>query len=122
MVLRLPRFLGITEQRLARTESWFARRGDGTVLLARLVPGVRTVVSIPAGTLRMPMGRFLLSTAVGSLAWNSGLIALGTALATSWQTVLGAVVSSVSTYAVAAIAGVGLLLALRRTHPIAARP
>ncbi|SDX90984.1 membrane protein DedA, SNARE-associated domain [Modestobacter sp. DSM 44400] len=120
MVLRLPRFLGVTGDRLDRTESWFARRGDGIVLLARLVPGLRSVVSIPAGTLRMPVGRFLLFTAVGSFAWNAALIALGTALAASWETVLTAVLSSASTYALAAIAVSGLLV-LRRGRALRVR-
>jgi membrane protein DedA with SNARE-associated domain len=115
MVLGLPRFLGITEERLARVESWFARRGDVIVLLARLVPGVRSAVSIPAGTLRMPVGRFLVLTAVGSFVWNAALIGLGTTLAAGWATVLSAV-SSASAYLLPAAAGVLLLMVLRRTR------
>jgi membrane protein DedA with SNARE-associated domain len=115
MVTRLPRILGMTDERLARTESWFARRGDVIVLLARLVPGLRAAVSIPAGTLRMPLGRFTALTAVGSLVWNSALIGVGAALGTRSQAVLSAV-SVASAYALVA-AGVGavLFLALRRS-------
>jgi membrane protein DedA with SNARE-associated domain len=113
MVLRLPRFLGITEERLTRVESWFARRGDGIVLLARLVPGVRSLVSIPAGTLRMPVGRFLVFTALGSLVWNAALIGLGATLVSRWETVLGAASAAVP-YAVAAGAAGLLFVALRR--------
>jgi membrane protein DedA with SNARE-associated domain len=118
MALRLPRFLGITEERLARTESWFSSRGDVIVLLGRLVPGVRSVVSIPAGTLRMPVARFLVLTAVGSLAWNAALIGLGMVLADRWETVLAAV-SAASPYVVAATAVGGLLLVLGRTRSLA---
>jgi membrane protein DedA with SNARE-associated domain len=113
MALRLPRSLGITEKRLARTESWFSRRGDLIVLVGRLVPGVRCLVSIPAGTLRMPVRRFLVLTTLGSLAWNSALLGLGMWLADRWETVLSAV-SSATPYAMAAIAVGGLLVLVRR--------
>jgi membrane protein DedA with SNARE-associated domain len=116
LALRLPRFLGVTEERLARTESWFARRGDVIVLLARLVPGLRSAVSIPAGTLRMPVARFLLFTAIGSAVWNAALVWLGTAMAANWESVVGAV-SAASTWALVAATGVGMLvLMLRRVR------
>jgi membrane protein DedA with SNARE-associated domain len=118
MVARLPRFLGATEERMARVEGWFARRGDVIVLLARLVPGVRSVVSIPAGTLRMPLGRFLVFTTVGSLAWNAALIGLGSALAARWASVLSAL-STTATYLLpATAAGVIVLLVLRRSRAL----
>ena len=113
LALRLPRFLGVTEERLDRTERWFTRRGDAIVLLARLVPGVRSAVSVPAGTLRMPVARFLLFTAIGSLGWNAALIWLGTALAAHWQSVVGAI-SGASTYALAATAATGMLMYMVR--------
>jgi membrane protein DedA with SNARE-associated domain len=118
MALRLPRVLGITEVRLARTESWFARRGDAIVLLGRLVPGVRSLVSIPAGTLRMPVGRFLVLTAVGSLGWNAALIGFGSALATRWETVTSAFAST-ATYLLPAAAAVLLMVVLRRPRAFA---
>jgi membrane protein DedA with SNARE-associated domain len=113
LALRLPRVVGVTEERLARAEARFARRGEVIVLLARLVPGLRSAVSVPAGTLRMPVGRFVLMTAIGSLIWNAALIWLGTALASNWQSVVGAV-SGVSTYVLAAATGVGILMVMLR--------
>jgi membrane protein DedA with SNARE-associated domain len=113
LALRLPRLLGITEDRLDRSEGWFARRGDAIVLLARLVPGLRSAVSVPAGTLQMPLGRFLLMTAIGSLLWNTALIWLGAALAAHWETVVGAV-SGITTWALAAATGLGILVLMLR--------
>jgi membrane protein DedA with SNARE-associated domain len=113
LALRLPRFLGVTGERLDRTERWFARRGDAIVLLARLVPGLRSAVSVPAGTLRMPVARFLLFTAIGSMVWNGALIWLGTALAAHWQSVVGAI-SGMSTWGLASAAGVGMLVLMMR--------
>jgi membrane protein DedA with SNARE-associated domain len=118
LVLRLPSFLGLTEERLARTETWFARRGNVLVLLGRLVPGIRGVVSVPAGTLRMPWWRFTLLTAVGSLGWNTALIGLGAMLGTRSAAVLSAVTSD-ALYAVAAAAVAGVLfLEMRRTRTV----
>jgi membrane protein DedA with SNARE-associated domain len=68
-LLRLGPLRRIDEARLARAEAWFARRGDWLVVVGRLVPGLRAVVSIPAGTARMPLWRFTLLTAIGSLIW-----------------------------------------------------
>lgn len=118
MVARLPRFLGVTADRLARTEAWFSRRGDIIVLLGRLVPGVRGVVSIPAGTLRMPLGRFTVLTAAGSLVWNTALIAAGTALLTRWQAVLGAVPTASACAVAAAAVAAAVLLVARRTRAV----
>jgi membrane protein DedA with SNARE-associated domain len=70
-----------------RGERWFDRHGESAVLLGRLIPGVRSLISIPAGVTRMPMLRFLLLTALGSAAWNALLIGAGYALGASWHDV-----------------------------------
>jgi len=70
-----------------RASEWFARHGRSAVLLGRLVPGVRSLVSLPAGAQRMPLARFVAYTAIGSLIWNSLLVGGGYALGTQWDTV-----------------------------------
>jgi membrane protein DedA with SNARE-associated domain len=62
-----------------RTFEWFERHGRSAVFFGRMVPIVRSFVSVPAGVVRMPMGQFLLYTTAGSLIWNSVLIGLGVA-------------------------------------------
>jgi membrane protein DedA with SNARE-associated domain len=62
-----------------RTFEWFARHGRSAVFFGRMVPIVRSFISVPAGVVRMPLGQFLLYTAGGSLIWNSVLIGLGVA-------------------------------------------
>ena len=103
-LLRLQPVLRVDEARSARMDAWFARRGDLLVLAGRLVPGVRAVVSLPAGMARMPLWRFTFLTAIGSLAWNAGLIEVGELLAARWVEV-AAVVSPMSTGLLAAAAG-----------------
>lgn len=66
---------------------WFRRHGNTAVLTGRLVPGVRSVVSVPAGAQAMPRGRFVVLTALGSGVWNTALVAGGIALGERWQTV-----------------------------------
>jgi membrane protein DedA with SNARE-associated domain len=63
-----------------RTFEWFERHGRSAVFFGRMVPIVRSFVSVPAGVVKMPFGQFLLYTAGGSLIWNSVLIGLGVAL------------------------------------------
>ena len=62
-----------------RTFAWFENHGRSAVFFGRMVPIVRSFVSVPAGVVKMPFGQFLLYTAGGSLIWNSVLIGLGVA-------------------------------------------
>lgn len=81
------RWLGMSGEDADRAEAWFRTRGEWAVLLGRLAPGVRSYVSLPAGSSRMPLGRFLALTAVGSAAWNAALVAAGVALGSQWHLV-----------------------------------
>ncbi|GAB2618878.1 hypothetical protein Aab01nite_32770 [Paractinoplanes abujensis] len=70
-----------------RTEAWFTRHGPKTVLLGRMIPIFRSLISIPAGVERMPLGTFLLCTTIGSLIWNTTFILAGYALGANWHIV-----------------------------------
>lgn len=74
---RFGRYVGIGAADLDRADRWFERWGSWAVFLGRMVPLVRTFVSYPAGISRMPMGRFLLFSTLGSLPWNAALIVAG---------------------------------------------
>jgi membrane protein DedA with SNARE-associated domain len=60
-----------------KTFAWFEKHGRSAVFLGRMVPIVRSFISVPAGVVRMPLGQFLLFTAAGSLIWNTVLVTLG---------------------------------------------
>lgn len=75
----------VSRSDLERGAGWFQRRGGWTVLVGRLVPGIRSLISIPAGATRMNLVRFSAYTIVGSGAWNSLLIGLGAALGTQHE-------------------------------------
>ncbi len=87
LVLRYGRVLRVTSRDLDRAETWFMRWGDLVVLVARIVPIARSVVSVPAGTLRMGVVRFLVLTTIGSAIWNSALIGAGWWLGSEWERV-----------------------------------
>jgi membrane protein DedA with SNARE-associated domain len=77
----------LTSDDLTRAEIWFDRYGPVAVLTGRLVPVVRSLVSIPAGYRRMPLGQFLLLTGAGSALWNGALVGLGWTLGENWHAV-----------------------------------
>lgn len=87
LVLRYGAFLRVTHEDLDRAEGWFRRWGDWVVLGARVVPIARSVVSIPAGFMNMPLLRFVLLTTIGSALWNTLLIGAGYALGANWELV-----------------------------------
>ncbi|BBY19376.1 DedA family protein [Mycolicibacterium litorale] len=83
---RLPLF---SADDLAKSEDWFHRHGTKAVLFGRMIPVVRSLVSVPAGLQRMPVIRFIALTALGSAMWNSLLIVAGYHLGGQWETVSG---------------------------------
>ncbi len=72
-----------------RAEAWFDEHGRSAVLLGRLIPMVRSLISVPAGTNGMPLPRFVVLTALGSGAWNTALIMAGYLLGSQWERVEG---------------------------------
>jgi len=93
--------------RLEQAEQWFIKRGPLVVLVARCIPGVRSVISLPAGVLRMPRGQYLFFTTVGSLLWNVLLVWAGYLLGARWEEV-GELLGPISKPALA-IAVLGVL-------------
>lgn len=74
---------------LETAERWFKQRGSWTVFGARFLPLIRSVISLPAGLLRMPVWSFVLFTGFGCLLWNAFLIYAGYAAGALWQNVVG---------------------------------
>ena len=96
-----------------RAADWFSRHGRSAVFFGRLIPGVRSLISLPAGASRMNLLTFSLFTIAGSALWNSLLIGLGAALGTQYELI--ATYSDWLNYAVyAALAGIVLWLVIRR--------
>ncbi|KQX12790.1 hypothetical protein ASC82_16705 [Streptomyces sp. Root431] len=98
---------------LERTEAWFARHGTKAVLLGRMVPIFRSLISVPAGVERMPLPVFLLLTTVGSLVWNSVLVLAGYWLGDRWDLVEGYVGVLSKAVLVLAVVALAAYLAVR---------
>jgi len=81
----IGRFVGLKKSDVHKGFQWFERHGTLVVLFGRLVPVVRSVVSIPAGADKMPLGRFTALTAFGSLVWNTIWISIGWGLGDQWK-------------------------------------
>ena len=79
------RLLGFKSDDVSHAIGWFDRRGQKTVLICRCIPVVRSLISIPAGTAKMGIGRFTAYTAIGSLVWNAILCTLGFWAGGAWE-------------------------------------
>jgi membrane protein DedA with SNARE-associated domain len=79
-VRRYGKWLTLSENDLDVAQQWFQRHGRASVLVGRLVPGVRTSVSLPAGFAKMPLGAFLMFSALGTVLWTAALASAGVLL------------------------------------------
>ncbi|WP_230530869.1 DedA family protein [Microvirga roseola] len=86
---RHGRWLTLTPEELDRTQRFFERHCGKAVLIGRLIPAVRTLISVPAGIVAMGLGRFLLYSTVGTLFWVSLLAGAGYLLGSQYQAVSG---------------------------------
>lgn len=110
LVDRLP-LLEIAD--LDRAEGWFHRHGTGAVLIGRVIPVVRSLISVPAGVERMGLARFLLLTAVGSGIWNALFVTLGFQVGERW-TSIGDYSNIINAVVLAVLAGLLALFVIRR--------
>lgn len=111
---RIPLF---SADDLAKSEDWFDRHGTKAVLFGRMIPVVRSLVSVPAGLQRMPVGRFIALTALGSAIWNSVLILAGYHLGGQWE----AVSDWLSRYQIVVFTAVGVAIAVWLFRRVRAR-
>ena len=80
--------LRLTRKDIYRADAWFDRYGPWTVLFCRLVPLIRSLISIPAGMSNMNFPLFILLTTFGSLIWNIALVFIGAAVGDNWQSIV----------------------------------
>jgi membrane protein DedA with SNARE-associated domain len=106
LVDRVTRWLRVPAQHIDRAEALFCRWGAGLALFGRMIPGMRTVVSIPAGLAGVPFGQYSLASFTGIYAWCVLLIGAGFFLGQEWSRIL----DLLKQYALP-LAGAGLLLA-----------
>ncbi len=74
---RFAKYVKIKESSIAKAEKWYEKYGDKSVIIGRFIPGIRELVSIPAGILRMRVDKFLIFTFIGSCGWSILLTVIG---------------------------------------------
>lgn len=87
-VRRFGKWFMISEQDLDKTMHFFDKHGEAVIFFGRLIPIVRSLISIPAGMDRMPMGKFLIFTTLGSAIWTTLLAVAGYILGANWEQVI----------------------------------
>ena len=115
IVLRFGRYVRIRPHELDRAEAWFERYGDKAAFWSRLLPVVRTFISLPAGAARMNLMRFSVYSLLGSLPWSYGLAYGGYVLGRNWEKLASNI--EIAAFVVAGlvvIGGIWLYLRIRR--------
>ena len=109
-VRRWGRYVGVHEHDIDRATVWFDRHGPAAVFFGRMIPVVRTFISLPAGFGNMAPVRFGVYTALGCIPWTTGLAVAGYYLGSNWQSVANGFHGP--TYIIAAVVLVAVLAAL----------
>lgn len=87
ILYRHRRWLALSTDKLAKATDWFYRRSRQAILLSLLLPGVRNIISIPAGISGMPLSSFLFYSTLGAIIWLSALTYLGYVLGSRYYLV-----------------------------------
>lgn len=111
IVERWGHILRVKKEDIRKADAWFDKYGYWTVLFCRMVPLVRSLISIPAGMSNMKFGLFLVYTTIGTLIWNTILVLVGATLGSNWHEITDFIgVYSNFAYAIIAIAGIAFLI------------
>jgi membrane protein DedA with SNARE-associated domain len=86
---RHGRWLTVSREELDRAERWFARHGSLVLVFGRLLPGVRTLIAVPAGFTGIPLARFVAWSALGSLLWCTLLTGAGYLMQSRYEQIAG---------------------------------
>ena len=118
---RYGKYFLVSAEHLDRAEGFFARHGEISTFIGRLVPVVRQLISIPAGMARVPLGRFVVFTALGAGIWSGILVYIGWFVGRHEATLVEGVVKAYSTRAFLYLLPVLILIVVgyRRRRPAA---
>jgi len=86
---RYGKYVLIRSHDIDKAEIWWARHGEAATFFSRLLPVIRTFISLPAGIAKMPFGKFTLYTFLGCIPWTYALTWLGVVVKDNWERVLG---------------------------------
>lgn len=120
-IVRFGRRVRVSEHEIEKAEKWFAKYGSAAVFTARMVPGIREIISIPAGIGRMDFVKFVAYTFAGSLVWSIVLTLAGYYLGEAWSRFSEQASSAFTIVSIIVIAGIiasiGVWYGKRRKAP-----
>lgn len=87
-ILRYGKYVLLRKSHLELTEDYFKKYGDRATFISRMLPAIRTYISLPAGIARMNLKKFIIYTLIGSIIWNSALTYIGIQLGQEWKNIL----------------------------------
>ena len=113
---RYGKYVGVSPADLDKVDAWWKRHGWAAVLFGRLIPLVRSFISLPAGIEKMPFGRFTLFSAIGFVPWVFALTAVGYVLGANWNSIVNEF--NLATYVIVGVLvlGVAVFLIRRRAR------
>ena len=85
---KLFKILGFKKGDVKKAIRWFDKYGTGAIFYGRCIPVIRSLISIPAGTAKVKLSKFLIYTTLGSLIWNTILVCLGSYMGENWQVIV----------------------------------
>jgi membrane protein DedA with SNARE-associated domain len=85
LIKKYGKFILISEKEYNHATHWFQKYGDKIIFISRLLPAVRTVISLPAGVFRMDIKKFIIYTTVGCFIWSLFLTYIGFTLGANWR-------------------------------------
>ncbi|HTV12135.1 MAG TPA: DedA family protein [Acidimicrobiales bacterium] len=107
---RFGKYLLLSHQDLDRAEAWFRGHGNWGVFVSRLVPVVRSFVALPAGVAEVPLLRFGLLTAAGSIVWDTAMASIGYEVGSRWKSVMHGVTDAGYILAVLVVLAIAVFL------------
>lgn len=111
IVEKYGKILRLKKKDIHKADAWFDKYGVWAVFFGRLVPLVRSLISIPAGMSNMKFGLFLWFTTLGTLIWNTVLVSVGAAVGENWDEIVGYMdIYSNIVYIILAIVGIAFLV------------
>ena len=89
LIKKYGKFILVTEHEYDKANGWFKKYGDKIIFISRLLPGIRTIISLPAGMFEMDIKKFIIYTTLGCFIWSTILTYTGFYLGENWQSLEG---------------------------------
>jgi membrane protein DedA with SNARE-associated domain len=117
-IIRYGKYVRIGTKEIERAEKWFENHGELAVFLGRMAPGIREIISIPAGISKMNLTKFIMFTFAGSLIWSIALSLAGYYGGEAWSQVSESLSSILTTVSAIMVAGIVIYIVIKwfRSH------